>query len=477
MIPGYLFPGELQLGNLASSLQHLLAVPVLVEVVDLDRQELASEYLAICLSHRLLNVELYFRDYKESLILYSYQTYPQFRLIKRLISGSGKAEIFLDKLSNLQGHTLRAVPDLSPPNTFDYRDRKGRMQLAGYLWDFVVTYANRRNASVEWIRPSWRDGSSAASSYMLEVAANGSVDFGLTTVLITKRSLGHRHQFTYPILMSSWCTMLPVEKPIPTNDLYGRIVCPVAAILLLVVALLGYLAFGYMEWLRESFWVRILPKLLALLLLTASTAQLLSLLISPPLHPRIGSFDDLLHSNIRILGVSSEFYNMDGGFRAKYAAAFHLTNDPQVLYELRQHFNSSWAYTIAKIKWDVMSHQQRYFAHPLFRLSKDLCFFEFVPTSIVVAPDSVYHESLKHFTLHVAQAGFFKHWIAKSFYDMVRAGRMTIRDYSELVELRPLVMADLWFTWRIFGAAIAVASGVFVMELLIFYVNVFLDSL
>ncbi|KAH8244969.1 hypothetical protein KR032_003298 [Drosophila birchii] len=469
--------GELQLRNLVTSLRHLMAVPVLVEVVDLDREAQATEYLSLCLHKQLLNVELYFRDYNESLILYSYQAFPHFRLRERPVSAGLGTKIFGNKLKNLQGHRLRVLPDLSPPNSFDYRDAKGQLQVAGYLWDFIATYASWLNASLEVIRPAWRPGAAAASTYMLQLTRNGTVDLGLTTTLITKRNLNLLHQYTYPILFSSWCTMLPVEKPMPKNDLYGRIICPGAVVLLLLILLLGYLAFTYVEHLRECSWLSTLPGLMALILLTTSTAQLLSLLISPPLHKRISSFDDLLSSGVRILGISSEFYDMDGFFRAKYAAAFHLINDPDQLIELRNHFNSSWAYTISLIKWHVIEQQQRHFARPLFRLSTDLCFNDYVPTSFVQAPDSVYYESLKDFSLKAIQMGFMKHWIAKSFYDMVAAGRMSIRDYSELVVLKPLSMADLQHTWLIFGAAIVVASGVFVLELTVFYVNVFLDSI
>ncbi|KAH8380933.1 hypothetical protein KR200_000795 [Drosophila serrata] len=473
--PGAL--GELQLKNLASSLRHLMAVSVLMEVMDFDREAVANEYLSICLHSQLLNVELYFRNHNESLILYSYQAFPHFRLIQKPVVSDLDGNIFVDKMENLQGHRLRVVPDLSPPNTFDYRDASGKLQVAGYLWDFIETFATARNASLEMIRPGWRSGAAPASSFMVDLTRNGTVDLGLTTVLISKRNSIKVHEYTYPVLFSSWCTMLPVEKPIPKDDLYVRVICPGAVAILLVILLLGYLFFVSMKYVRECSWLSILPGLMALILLTSSTAQLLSLLISPPVHKRIESFDDLLKSGIQIMGIRDEFYDMDGMFRAKYAAAFHLINDPAEIYELRNHFNSSWAYTIALIKWHVINQQQQHFSRPLFRLSKDLCFNDYVPTSFVMAPDSVYYESLKDFTLTALQAGLMKHWIAKSFYDMVAAGRMSIRDYSELVILKPLSMADLSHTWHIFGAALAVSSGVFLLELTVFYVNVFLDSI
>ncbi|KMZ10952.1 uncharacterized protein LOC6726612 [Drosophila simulans] len=471
----------IQLETLANSLSHLrTVVRLLIEVAGPDQESLARQYLSFCLRRSMLHVELYFRDYHHSLILYSFQVFPSFELVMRRISGGQGVKLFLHKLDDLRGHRLRVIPDLSPPNTFFYRDARGDNQVTGYLWDFVATFAGRVNAGLEVVRPSWRAGSASDSSYMLEYSAKGLIDVGLTTTLITKRNHWAIHQYTYPLLVSSWCTMLPVEKPLATPDLFGRIVCPALAMTLLLIILVTWLVFRHLRCLarwKNSRPARIVPHLLALLLLTTCSAQLLSLLIFPPYHVRIASFEDLLRGDQKILGMRNEFYDLDGAFRARYAGVFHLIDDPNELYDLRNHFNTTWAYTMAYIKWLVIKTQQRHFSKPVFRWSKDLCFFDFMPTSVIVAPDSIYWESLKDFTFRIHQAGLMKHWVRKSFYDMVKSGKMSIKDYSDLETIKPLNIRDLDIVWRVCGAAIAVASAIFLMELLYFYINVFLNSL
>ncbi|XP_016966957.1 uncharacterized protein LOC108035765 [Drosophila biarmipes] len=469
-----------QLETLASSLRHLRMVPLLMEVAGSDQESLASQLLSFCLRQSMLHVELYFRNYNHPLFLYSFRAFPSFELARRRISGGRAVEIFANKLANLQGHRLRVMPDLSPPNTFSYRDARGQSQVAGYLWEFMANFASRINAGLEVVRPNWRAGGAAESSYMLKYTAQGLIDVGLTTTLINTRNLWAIHQYTYPILISRWCTMLPVERPLPTADLFGRILCPALAVILMLVTIFAWLVLrnpSCVLLLGNPRLTLIVPRLLALLLLTTCSAQLLSLLISPPFHERITSFEDLLHGDQKILGIRSEFYDFDGAFRARYAGIFHLIDDPDELYDLRNHFNTTWAYTIAYVKWLVMNTQQRHFCKPVFRFSEDLCFIDFMPTSMVVAPESVYWEALKDFTFVASQAGLQKHWVRKSFYDMVRAGMMHIKDYSELVTLRPLNIADLQLVWRICGAAIVVAFAVFLGELLFFYGNVFLNSL
>ncbi|EDX03105.1 uncharacterized protein LOC6526188 [Drosophila yakuba] len=471
----------MQLETLANSLKHLrTVVRLLIEVAGPDQESLARQYLSYCVRQSMLHVELYFRNYRPSLILYTFQAFPSFELVKRRISGGQAVQLFTHKLDNLRGHRLRVMPDLSPPNTFFYRDARGDDQITGYLWDFLATFAGSVNAGLEVVRPSWRAGSASDSSYMLEYSAKGFIDVGLTTTLITKRNLWGIHQYSYPLLISNWCTMLPVEQPLPTSDLFGRIVCPALAILLLLIILAARLLFTHLSCLtrlQNSRPARIVPHLLALLLLTTCSAQLLSLLIYPPYQDRIASFEDLLRGDRKILGIRSEFYDMDEAFRARYAGIFHLIDDPNELIDLRNHFNTTWAYTMPYLKWMVIKIQQRHFSKPVFRWSWDLCFCEFMPTSVVMAPDSIYWEPLKDFTFSVHQAGLMDHWIRKSFYDMVKAGKMSIKDYSKLEILKPLKLGDLEIVWWLSGAFIAVASAVFLMELVYFYINVFLNGL
>ncbi|KAH8420316.1 hypothetical protein KR009_009034 [Drosophila setifemur] len=468
--------GESSLKALTTTLEHRIAVRILIEVVGSSLDVVARRMLTFCFGKHLLNVELYFRNWNGSFGLFSYQAFPYFELIRRNISQSLDLQLFVDKMRDLRGHRLRILPDLSPPNSFEYRDEKGKMQMAGYLWDFIASFAGQIGAGVEVMHPPWLKESTAPDSfYMLEFTGNGTVDVGLTTTLITKRIVWAYYQYSYPVLYSSWCIMLPVERPMPTVDLFGRVLSVGTAVILILMTILFCWLVGY----ASDRWrlVRLMPRLMALLVVSSCTAQLQSLLISPPYQKRICSFDDLLESDLKILGLTGEFYSLNGAFRARYATAFHLIRDPDELYEQRNHFNISYAYTVARIKWEVVNNQQRHFARPLFRFSEDLCLVEYMPTSIILAPSSIYWEPLKDFGLMVNQAGLFSHWIRKSFYDMVRTGWMTIKDYSVPEELVPLGMGDLELAWRICGWALMVSIAAFLLELIYFYSNLLLNIL
>ncbi|KAH8286667.1 hypothetical protein KR018_009051, partial [Drosophila ironensis] len=462
-----------ELFSLASSLNHVKAGKVLIEVAGSVDDSVATQILAFCLKKSMLNVELYFRNWTNNFLLFSYKAFPEFRLIKNHFSPGSGVEVFKDKMKNMTGHRLVVIPDYSPPNSFVYLDSKGERQMAGYLWDYMVYFAKQLNAGLRVVNPGWSGTESLESLYMLTYTANGSVDVGLTTTLITPRNVYGIRQYSYPIFYSSWCTMLPVEQSVPTATLFARVLTGRALLILLPVLVAISLAKEF----AAPHLARLLPRLLMLFVMLASTAQLQSLLISPPHQPRISSFDDVLRSDVKILGVASEFYNMDGDFRAHYAAAFHLVKLSTELYEPRNHFNTSWAYTIPYMKWMVNNMQQSHFARPLFRYSKDLCFKQYMPTSVVLAPDSIYQEPLKDFSMRVLQAGLLRPWLRKSFYDMVKTGRMKIKDYSQRKAIQPLQLGDLKLAYWVCLAPMLVAIGTFVLELIYFYTNVLLNGL
>ncbi|XP_022233988.2 LOW QUALITY PROTEIN: uncharacterized protein LOC111082112 [Drosophila obscura] len=477
---------EWELLGLASSLSHLRGVRVLIEVAGTgspSEELLASKILSNCLKNSMLNAMLYFQQWSRLLVIYSFRAFPHFDLIKQKILPQGPTglQMFVDQLADIRGLEIVAIPDLSPPNSFQYTDVNGQKRVAGYLWTFIAEFASSLGGRLKASYPTWSSGRTPASRYMQELTRNASVDFGLTTTMVTEKELKSIYQYSYPILYSSWCTMLPMERPIPVFSLFHRILSYEAVILVLTASLvLGLLVPGLLKYLDINFRWRLLhltPRLLALVLVCACAAQLLSLLISRPTSTRIDSFDDLLRSGLRIFGMRSEFYFLEGDFRAKYAAAFHLTNDPTELYDNRNYFNTSWAYTITTVKWAVIDAQQRHFTRPVFRLSRDMCFNGFMPSCLLIPPESVYRDRLQHFTLRMDQSGLIAYWIRMSFYDMVKAGRMTIKDYSQTQQLPALNLNDIQLAWHLSLLGVIISLVVFGLELLRFYTPVFLNSL
>lgn len=464
---------------LATTLTRLRSVRILIEFEGEESSVRATQVLTFCLKYSVLNVVMYFKNWRNSLHIYSYQAFPKFGLIKQRISKDRVPLIFPYQLRDLKGFKLRLQPDLSPPNTFRYGSHGEKM--SGYLWQYFVAYAKNLNAGVHMVYPSFPRRKTSASDYMILYTRNGSVDFGLTTVMIRYKYVERAADYSYPFMFLSWCTMVPSERILKIPALFDHVLTLESAIFLLLGYLIVFLGIPpmvkYLGIKCRGRMMRLVTRLFTLILLSACYAQLISLLILPPLEPRIRSFDELLASGLKIFGMRNEFYYLEADFRAKYASVFHLSDNPNELYDNRNFFNTSWAYTITSIKWQVIKAQQQYFYHPVFQLSKDLCFQWDSPSGILIAPESIFRDSLKQYILNVAQSGLMRQWLIHSFYDMVRAGRMTIKDYSTTWSPLPLRLEDLRMCWRICGISLIISGIVFVIELLIFYTNVFLNSL
>lgn len=276
--------------------------------------------------------------------------------------------------------------------------------------------------------------------------------------------------------------MLPLELPIGRKELLAHVWEVSLLSLLLMTLVISYIS-GGLSIFRIPYWIincrhclRLTPRLLTQFIICISLAQLFHLTVKRPQFAPIESFDDLIASNIHIFGLRAEFDLLENDFRARYAEAFRLTRNLSEFFRMRNSFNTSWAYSVATNKWVILQEQQRHFQRPLFRYS-DLCFSESHPQSILLGEDSIYYNALQVFTMRMQQSGILHHWMQHSLYDMVKAGRIELKDYSTLRPMMPLSMEDLQLAWRCCGAGLVLALSAFVVELLRFYVNVCLDLL
>lgn len=275
---------------------------------------------------------------------------------------------------------------------------------------------------------------------------------------------------------------MPLERPIERKAVFERILEIKALGLLLTI--LG--CFYPLFWLRVSdfpSWIRfywhcwrLSPRLISLFIFSICLAQLFSLLLLRPQQEPIDSLDSLVASDLRIFASRSEFYWMDDDFRPRYASAFRLTSNLSELFHLRNNFNTSWAYTITSTKWVLINEKQRYFQRPLFRFS-DLCLFGFGAYSILLGEESIFYDKLMHFSMRSHQSGLLLYWLRHSFYDMVGTGRMCLKDHSVSNELHALRVQDLQLAAQCFWLGVIVSFIIFIIELLRFYIAVFLEHL
>ncbi|XP_017836596.2 uncharacterized protein LOC108595813 [Drosophila busckii] len=277
--------------------------------------------------------------------------------------------------------------------------------------------------------------------------------------------------------------MLPIEAPIESNAIFGRLSdMKTLLLLLLVIASAGGISLCQIDIYRRLprclHCLKLLPGLLLLLALCPPQAQYEALMVRRPRMKFLANFNDLLASNVRIKCLRSDFDGMGDAFRAKYADAFRLTDNLTEVHAMRGNFNTDWAYLIPTFNWIVLQSQQQYFQRPLFRYS-DLCIFTFHQYSAIIAENSIYRRAFDQHIMRSQQSGLLMHWMRHSYYDMVASGHMQFKDLSvgNSRSQWPLALNDLRTLFSCYIACILLATLALLIELLYFYGKLCLNNL
>ncbi|XP_033150130.1 uncharacterized protein LOC108601481 [Drosophila busckii] len=253
--------------------------------------------------------------------------------------------------------------------------------------------------------------------------------------------------------------------------------CDLKALALFLATCASAAALVRTETVRLSnYWhcLKLLPLLLLLLAACICPAVYSSLMVRPPHKAVIADFDELLASDVHVMLVRSAFEHFPADFRAKYAAAFRLTENVTNLLTMRSSYNTNWGYLVSTFNWLVVQQQQQHFQQPLFRYS-DLCMHRLAHYSAILGENSIYRQALDLHIMRTQQSGLLKHWLKHSFYDLVKTGRMQLKDYSSKRMRWPLRVQDLRTSFICLLAGLSLAFFVLLLELIYFYGKIYLN--
>ncbi|XP_017072515.1 uncharacterized protein LOC108108829 [Drosophila eugracilis] len=460
------------MGSLTRSLKYLRQARILIEFME-DRDEyLVDQVLEFCLSRDMINVNAIFNDFGETLIVSSFEAYPSFEMVNLTFTeDTPVTDLYPNKMLNLRGGRLRTMPDYSEPNTILYRDKQGKKKILGYLWDIMETYARKHNAQLEVVN-KYPDERPLNYIEILDVAQSGTIDVGASIQPMSMGSLDRVHELSYTVNQASWCTMLPVERQLDISESLSRV---------LPYPTFGFLIFLWIlhemthrRWRRHQRLQRIGWLVLATLLSSNYLGRLLPLFTDPPSLPPIDSLAALIESPVRIISIRSEYSSIEFTQRTKYSAAFRLTLKSTELIRLRNSLNTSYGYTVTSEKWKIYEEQQKRSSRPLFRYSKDLCFFEMIPFGLVIPENSPHRAPLHNFTLLLSQSGLHDLWVARGFSYMVKAGKINFTDFGKRYQAETLNTTDLRHVIVLYGCGVLISLVLFTSELFVSWVNYWL---
>ncbi|KAH8382388.1 hypothetical protein KR009_003310, partial [Drosophila setifemur] len=461
-----------QLSGLSRSLRYLRQSRIIIEIMEDNDEHLAKAVLQFCQKQYMINANVIFKDFVETKTIFTFDSYPEFKLVTHSFEEDSQLSfLYPDKMLDLRGGVIRTLPDYSEPNTILYHDHRGQRRILGYVWNIIEEYARMFNGSLEVIN-KYADGRTLNLIEVMDMAKRGLVDIPASLQAMSMVFLKRYHEFSYPVDLASWCTMLPVERDLIVSEMLSRVYSVPGFLFLLILWLVFELVKG--RWRRH----RRLQTFGWLILFTLVTANYMGKLVTflavpPSVHP-IASLESLIDTEVRIFTLQGEYYTIDFTQRTKYSGAFRLTSKAEDLIRKRNSLNTSFAYTATTTKWRLYKEQQRRSSRPLFRYSKDICFFETVPVGFPIPENSPHRKPLHRYILQLWQSGLLDFWISRGFSNMVKAGRMHIEDLRPSHQAHTLTFKDMRNVFLMYLVGLLISVTLFVAELIVSWVRFWL---
>ncbi|KAH8280975.1 hypothetical protein KR054_006354, partial [Drosophila jambulina] len=462
------------LSSLSRSLKYLRQVKILIELDGGKDDILVRQVLEFCQSQDMINALAIFGDFAITQAVYSFEIYPKFEMVSHTFAWDSQvSSLYPDKMKDLHGGEIRTIPDYSEPNTILYEDKQGNRQILGYLWDVMEAYARKHNARLQMVN-KYEDGRTLNFIELLDLGKSGIVDVAASIQPMSMGSQDRYHEMSYPVDLTSWCTMLPVERDLDVSELLTRVMPFPTFGFLILLGICYEVLRG--RWRRHQRLQKIGWLLLATMLSSNYRGRLFTYLASPPSVPPIDSLASLIESPVRIFSIRSEYSSIEFTKRTKYSAAFRLTYKASDLIAKRNSLNTSFGYTITNTKWKLFEEQQKRSSRPLFRYStsKDLCFYEMVPFGFVVPENSAHRTTIHHFSLQLRESGLFDLWVSRGFSYMVKAGKIPFADLRDHYRANTLNITDLRNVFVAFGVGAMVSLTIFACELIVNWIKLWL---
>ncbi|KAH8278682.1 hypothetical protein KR018_006871 [Drosophila ironensis] len=458
------------LDGLSRNLRYLRQARILIELAVEPDEQFVEQVLEFCLGESMINTDVIFRDFSDTQIVYGFEAYPEFKVVKHTLTDNSKLfSVYPDKMIDLRGAKIRTMVEFSEPNTILYRDKNGNKKILGYLWDMLEAYARKCNGSLQNVE-IYVDNKVGIYIEVLDIAQSGVVDVVASIQPMSFRLVNRFRGYTYPIKMDSWCVMLPVERDLYVSEMLMQVVPTPTIVLLCLLWILCFIVHG--RWRRHRRLQSVGWMLLVTMIGLNYLGRLLSLLAAPPAVPPINSFQEIIDSNLRILSYKDEFGQIDFTQRTKYSEAFQLTSSISDLIRLRNSMNTSLAYTITNMKWKMFREQQEHSSRPRFRYSKEICFNEIVPFGLVIPENSQHRASLHHFILQIWESGLMELWSDRGFSYMLRAGKMHLQDLRQRHQASKLTIKDFRPVFFVYGGGMSIAVIIFIWEIVINWIQI-----
>ncbi|XP_054736707.1 uncharacterized protein LOC129243600 [Anastrepha obliqua] len=444
-----------------------------------------------------------FNDFYTESLIYRYYPFPSKRWMPELLSKT--QSYFPCHYTNLQGKTFITLPGQTEPRTMIYEDASGQQHLSGYIGRLMIAFAEKYNATFQYLHPVTPGAGlhlSVLSDYVMQ---------GILDIAITLSPSSFDVQTTYPYMSYTlesieWFIVLPCPQPLEYSKIYLMVV---TTQVITILAILGFLfsildnfmkhklckkssdfnlvnvlvnenifrgIFGLSLLIRKRpmLSMKILHTFLFLLGLFVSSLYSVyfqSVLMSPPLKPRILTFDDMRRANFKVMLNRNEIglvqKTMGPAFNKTFKDILQL-EDTKTFKRHRGEYDTTYGYSMPESIWPIFELQQQKFEKKVFCLAPTLKISDHILMSIPLAENSYLMEPLNKMILRVIERGLLEQWRTMPFMDMWATAKLSLKDNSSIEHFHDIRVEDIKLPCCLLLCGLGVSSVVFIMEICVF---------
>ncbi|KAH8275287.1 hypothetical protein KR026_004706, partial [Drosophila bipectinata] len=406
--------------------------------------------------------------------------------------------VFINQFRNMHGAPIRTLPDRLAPRSMTYRDpTTNETKAIGYVANLVNNFVQKVNATMVMDLDDLKDA--VFYGNISKWTQEDLLDVGMS--LDTTWRKVNLDTYTYPYVGCTYCFMVPLPQRVPYSDIYTEImdslVLGVILLLFCIFSLLliysqrkswrglslanlllndkclrGFLGQPFPFSLNSNRQLKLIFSLLCFASLMTTTmyqAYLQSFMTTPPPEPMLESFWDVDHSRYKIAlsKVELDMVKMTEGHTMKilHQDRLQVFEEFNQFIKLRESFNADYIFPVTDIRWETYREQQKLFERPVFYYSDAFCLTRFSFLVLPIRRYLPYRDLLEDHILAQKEFGLLRHWIERSFYDMVKLGLTPLQDLSIPEEDDdPIDLNDLKWIFALYFGGLALGCIGFVME-------------
>lgn len=456
--------------------------------------------------HSFLNLLVFdsmSRDAKGKIIAHRLLPFPKATL--QPFVNINERPIFPKMHSNFYGKSAIILPDLIKPQSFLRNNSlTGKEELSGSTERPIIEFTNKFNITLQ-LHPQFRKKRVVDPLEILMLTMHGEIDLPI-------RRFPHRSHVNIEYLVNAELNNVFVVVPCGQKMCNGDILLYTGIRTYSLIVVATYFMFAVLETisvavshcmfggrfelsysslffnLRAFCGVLGLPlrvnrhrsstslqqivmfmSLLGIILTCLFNVNLSTLLTKPPHPKQIKNFEDLRNSGLETTSVvtTNEF------IEAEMDSKFFKTVIPKLewLYiGTRQDallaLNTSYAYIIFTNTWSPINEYQKRYNLNILCESKGLRIAESIPTSGILAMNSVYKVALEEFIIYTYDMGLQIHWKTEAALQM--SADAHIRNLPrDSLEVKSLTVKDFKWLWLLLGLCYTVSGLLFALEICI----------